>query len=164
MAEYYAVDRSDEYLAHYGVFGMKWGIRKAKPEGNGGSFPKSAAYANAEKKLKRATLAGGLIGGAISAARNRDALRSAPSAKKVSAKTNAARAARTSSASLSKYSRDVNKGTIAAGLLGGGAAGGLKAASNIHKMKKNNPREYAKFQKAYKNASLKERIRFAYGR
>lgn len=28
MSEYYAVQRSDEYLAHYGVPGMKWGVRK----------------------------------------------------------------------------------------------------------------------------------------
>lgn len=29
MAEYYAVERSSEYLAHYGVRGMRWGVRKA---------------------------------------------------------------------------------------------------------------------------------------
>ena len=30
----YAVDRSDEYLAHYGIKGMKWGVQKAKETGN----------------------------------------------------------------------------------------------------------------------------------
>lgn len=29
MAEYYAVERSAEYLKHYGVKGMRWGVRKA---------------------------------------------------------------------------------------------------------------------------------------
>lgn len=34
MAQYYAVERSSEYLAHYGVRGMKWGVRKAIERGN----------------------------------------------------------------------------------------------------------------------------------
>ena len=34
MAEYYAVERSSEYLAHYGVKGMRWGVRKALEKGN----------------------------------------------------------------------------------------------------------------------------------
>ena len=34
MAEYYAVERSPEYLAHYGIRGMKWGVRKAIASGN----------------------------------------------------------------------------------------------------------------------------------
>ena len=34
MAEYYAVERSPEYLMHYGVKGMKWGVRKALEKGN----------------------------------------------------------------------------------------------------------------------------------
>ena len=29
MAKYYGVQRSDEYLAHYGVRGMRWGVRRA---------------------------------------------------------------------------------------------------------------------------------------
>ena len=28
MAEYYGVQRSEEYLAHYGILGMHWGHRK----------------------------------------------------------------------------------------------------------------------------------------
>lgn len=29
MSEYYAVERSPEYLMHYGIRGMRWGVRKA---------------------------------------------------------------------------------------------------------------------------------------
>lgn len=34
MAVYYAVQRSDEYLAHYGIKGMRWGVRKAIRKGD----------------------------------------------------------------------------------------------------------------------------------
>lgn len=34
MAEYYAVERSPEYLAHYGIKGMRWGVRRALEKGN----------------------------------------------------------------------------------------------------------------------------------
>ena len=34
MAEYYAVERSSEYLAHYGIRGMRWGVRKAIRSGD----------------------------------------------------------------------------------------------------------------------------------
>ena len=30
MASYYGVTRTSEYLAHYGIRGMKWGVRKAR--------------------------------------------------------------------------------------------------------------------------------------
>lgn len=43
MSEYYAVRRSSEYLAHYGVKGMKWGVRK---------FAKDN-YANPSNKFNR---------------------------------------------------------------------------------------------------------------
>ena len=33
MGEYYGVQRSKEYLAHYGVLGMKWGVHKS-PSGH----------------------------------------------------------------------------------------------------------------------------------
>lgn len=47
----YAVDRSDEYLAHYGVKGMKWGVRKAIASGN--SRRLARAYLKASRKLAR---------------------------------------------------------------------------------------------------------------
>lgn len=56
MAEYYAVERSPEYLMHYGVKGMKWGVRKARQLGlNTGRGAKKLAkqYAKASKKLEK---------------------------------------------------------------------------------------------------------------
>ena len=47
----YAVDRSDEYLAHYGVKGMKWGVRKAIASGNSRRLDR--AYRKAAKKLAK---------------------------------------------------------------------------------------------------------------
>lgn len=53
----YAIERNDEYLAHYGIRGMKWGVRKAIASGNSKRLGKQ--YAKAQRKLaklqKRAT-------------------------------------------------------------------------------------------------------------
>lgn len=54
MAQYYGIERSDEYLAHYGVKGMKWGVRKAIERGNTRALSKH--YAKASKKLARLSL------------------------------------------------------------------------------------------------------------
>lgn len=51
MSEYYAVQRSTDYLAHYGVKGMKWGVRKAIEKGNSRALGRH--YAKAQKKLKK---------------------------------------------------------------------------------------------------------------
>lgn len=54
MSEYYAVQRSDEYLAHYGVKGMKWGVRKAMATGgSAGVKALSKQYNKASKKLAK---------------------------------------------------------------------------------------------------------------
>ena len=50
----YAIERSDEYLAHYGVRGMKWGVRKALAKGGAaGARALSKQYAKAQKKLAK---------------------------------------------------------------------------------------------------------------
>lgn len=47
----YAIERNDEYLAHYGIRGMKWGVRKAIASGNSKRLGKQ--YAKAQKKLAK---------------------------------------------------------------------------------------------------------------
>lgn len=83
MAQYYGVVRSSEYLAHYGIKGMKWGVRKAIERGDNDAY--NRAYKKAFKKLvklsinanqrvqkerfsnaKRNMLAGAGVGGTIS--------------------------------------------------------------------------------------------------
>ena len=47
----YAVERNGKYLAHYGIRGMKWGVRKAIASGNSAKLSKQ--YAKAQKKLAK---------------------------------------------------------------------------------------------------------------
>ena len=50
----YAIERSDDYLAHYGIRGMKWGVRKAREMGGArGQKALSRQYAKAQKKLAK---------------------------------------------------------------------------------------------------------------
>lgn len=51
----YAIDRSDEYLEHYGIKGMKWGVRKAIERGGTGLGNRRLArqYRKAQKKLAK---------------------------------------------------------------------------------------------------------------
>lgn len=50
----YAVERNDEYLEHYGIRGMKWGVRKAREMGGAkGAKRLSRQYAKASKKLAK---------------------------------------------------------------------------------------------------------------
>lgn len=48
---YYGITRSDEYLAHYGVKGMKWGVRKAIEKGDSKALKRH--YEKAAKKLAK---------------------------------------------------------------------------------------------------------------
>ena len=47
----YAVDRNNDYLAHYGIKGMKWGAHKALDEFDRRAYRKH--YRKATRKLKR---------------------------------------------------------------------------------------------------------------
>ena len=51
----YAIDRSDEYLEHYGIKGMRWGVRKAIERGGTGLGNRRLArqYRKAQKKLAK---------------------------------------------------------------------------------------------------------------
>lgn len=51
MAKYYGVERSEEYLAHYGVRGMKWGVRRAIASGNTKHLDRQ--WQKAQKKLQK---------------------------------------------------------------------------------------------------------------
>lgn len=51
MNDYYAVQRSTDHLAHYGVKGMKWGVRKAIEKGNSKALARH--YKRANKKLAK---------------------------------------------------------------------------------------------------------------
>lgn len=51
MSEYYAVQRSSDYLEHYGVRGMKWGVKKAIASGNARKIGR--AYKKAQKHLNK---------------------------------------------------------------------------------------------------------------
>lgn len=47
----YAIERNPDYLAHYGIRGMKWGVRKAIKSGNAAKLGRQ--YAKAQKKLAK---------------------------------------------------------------------------------------------------------------
>ncbi len=80
MNEYYGVPSTptEDFLMHYGIKGMKWGVRK-QIERVGNRRPHSKGYMDAEKKLKRATMAGGLLGGLGYAATHRNEMKSVSS-------------------------------------------------------------------------------------
>lgn len=47
----YAIERNDEYLAHYGIKGMKWGVRKALASGSDRALARQ--YRKASRKLEK---------------------------------------------------------------------------------------------------------------
>lgn len=51
MNKYYAVVRSTDHLAHYGIRGMKWGVRRAVDRGDARALTRQ--YRRAQKKLAR---------------------------------------------------------------------------------------------------------------
>ena len=51
MSEYYAVERSGDSLAHYGVKGMRWGVKKARSTGNAAALGRQ--FRKAQKKLAK---------------------------------------------------------------------------------------------------------------
>lgn len=54
MAKYYGVHRSEEYLAHYGVKGMRWGVQKAIETNNDKKLDRM--YKKAQKKMQKLNL------------------------------------------------------------------------------------------------------------
>ena len=56
LAKYYGVERSTEYLAHHGIKGMRWGVRRALKRGDKAALQKQHAKAEATlQKLKEQT-------------------------------------------------------------------------------------------------------------
>lgn len=191
MSDYYGITTpTDDFLAHWGVKGMKWGVRKAVDKSYSGR-PHSQAYNNAQKKLQRAAgiggaiggvagglakgfaggaiggAAGALVGGTVSALKNRKALSQGPSkgSKQINKKPTKP-VKPNKSAANDKVMRDVkrtmDKGALGGALTVGGGLGGSAVA--LMKYKKQHPKEYAAFQKRYKQMTPKERLKYSYGR
>lgn len=53
MSEYYGVLPSSDFFAHYGVKGMKWGVRRALSRGARGEKALARQYKKAQKKLDK---------------------------------------------------------------------------------------------------------------
>lgn len=54
MAQYYGIERSSEYLEHYGIKGMRWGVRKAIQSGDRQALKKH--FVKASLKLGKLSL------------------------------------------------------------------------------------------------------------
>ena len=128
----YAIERSDEYLAHYGIRGMKWGVRKAREMGGAkGAKRLSKQYAKASKKLakleKRAANSGkyarraALMGAGAAAAGGLAAAGTGGVARGISA---------IGSAGM-KASKGIGKGLVGAAKLGSRIPGANKVAGKV---------------------------------
>lgn len=182
MNKYYGVPStsSEDFLAHFGIKGMKWGIRKAIDKQRAiDSKHHSNDYHAARKKLLRAygvSAAAGigaglatmnpLVGLATDAGVS-EAYRFAK--RKQLAKTSIARKDFTKSAkSGTKISRkdsnalnDYRNAQYGRSL---GYFGGTKSVIDSLNFKKNRPKDYQRARKAIKNMSFKERLKYSYGR
>lgn len=49
MSRYYAVEESPEFLAHYGILGMHWGVRRTSEELGHMKIPNNASFKNLNK-------------------------------------------------------------------------------------------------------------------
>lgn len=125
----YAIERNPDYLAHYGIRGMKWGVRRAIQSGNSAKLGRQ--YAKAQKKLakleKRAANSGkyakraALLGAGAAAAGGLAAAGTGGVARGISGIGKAAMGA----------SRGIGKGLVGAAKLGSKIPGGNKAAGKV---------------------------------
>ena len=139
MAEYYGVTRTPEYLMHYGVRGMKWGVRKAIDRIRS-NMRMSRDYMKAQQKLKRATIAGGIIGGTAYAVTHKKQLNAVKAA---SASSNAMQKPQSKIASNFQKSRDymnahkkLQKKMMGAQIVGGLAGSAIYAAKHRKELSK----------------------------
>lgn len=122
MAEYYAVQRSPEYLMHYGVKGMRWGVRRAINRGDQKALEKH--YKKAARKLLK-----------LSRQTNRELMKR----EYEQAKTNMIGSGLSSAALSASVTAGLNSGLpvkknlLYSGLagLGGGVAGALASSKGI---------------------------------
>lgn len=111
----YAVDRSDEYLAHYGIKGMKWGVQKAIASGNSNKLARQ--YKKAQKKLAKL---------------EKRAANGSKYAKRAAALgAGAALAGGAAALGTAGVSRLVSRGGVAVGKASGAVGKGLGAASKF---------------------------------
>lgn len=113
MSEYYGTSAaSSDFLAHYGIKGMRWGVRKAIESGNDRQL--SRHYAKAKKKLAK-----------LNYRTNRDVQTSVYKRAKSNAITGSLASAGLSAAGTAALNRHLDLGSRALYSAGAGLAGGL---------------------------------------
>lgn len=160
MGEYYAVERSSDYLAHYGVRGMKWGIRKAIDRIHS-NVRMSKNYMKARKKLGMATAVGGIVGGSAYAATHRSEIKKAKTTAVKAASDSPQRSKISTNFQKSREYMDSHRGTqkklMARQAIGGLAGSAIYAAThkNEFKSKSTNKRNIGRASATKSSASLK---------